>query len=153
MLYGSRRYPIRSTTVGTRCLTNDVYSERPSPYFFFILVFYCKKEACQEWKVIYCQKTVHFWRRQLRATEKNVFLTLNTLNVTYPSTGYYNRLFNIQNRVAAMVLTNDYSLSVLHPVLHRLQVCQHRLHLHPHLSAQVCRVVLLQAYRAQVCQF
>lgn len=50
MLYGSKRYPIRSTTVGTRCLTNDVYSERPSPYFFSYLCFIAKRRRVRNEK-------------------------------------------------------------------------------------------------------
>lgn len=50
MLYGSIRYPIRSTTVGTRCLTNDVYSERPSPYSFSNLCFIAKRRRVRNEK-------------------------------------------------------------------------------------------------------
>lgn len=51
MLYGSIRYSIRSITVETRCLTNDVYSERPSPYFFFsYLCFIAKRRRVRNEK-------------------------------------------------------------------------------------------------------
>ena len=124
------------------------YSEGPSPYFFFsYLRFIAKRRRVRN------EKSVNLKRLSIGEednseplTKNDVFSTLNTLNVTYPSPTVF---FNIQNSVAAMVFTNDYSLSVLH----RLQVCQHPLqHLHPLLSAQVCRVVHLQAHRAQVCQ-
>ena len=74
MLYGSIRYPIRGTIVGTRCLTNDVYSERPSPYFFFsYLCFIAKRRRVRNEKSFIVKRLSIFDKDNSKPLKKTFF--------------------------------------------------------------------------------